>query len=1050
VSLLAVLGLPPFSHEDDAERGVLAALAMRRALGELGLRCEVGVSTGRVYCGIVGSELRREYTILGDSVNLAARLMQRASASVICDARTYALTRTQVEFGPAERLEVHGKAEPVEAHPPLRARPRAQREPEPERAEHGMIGRQAERRALDEALDACAAHQSRTVIISGEPGIGKSHLLGYLPPAAHARSVRLLIGGAEAIEQQTSYFAWRTPLAQLLGIDALADAEERRRSVCEQLRELANGPERAALLNDILRLDLPESDLTSQMTGEVRAANLQDLVAHLLRERARREPLALAIDDAHWLDSASWGLLAGVWRAVEPLLLVVLTRPLDQNAPVEYQRIATAPETRVLHLERMSPEDAVALVARRLGVRALPEAAAALIRARAEGHPFFSEELGFAMRDAGILEIRGEECTIAPGVRDLAAVDLPQTIEGIITTRIDRLTPPQQLALKVASVIGRTFRLDLLQSVYPVAEDRAELPAHVQALGVLDLTLLENSDPPAYAFKHAFTQQVAYDLMLFAQRQQLHRDIATSYETRGDSDLERLAPLLAHHWAAASAAEKAIHYLERSAAQALRSYANAEAIDFIHAALKHESELSAPVPPARRALWFSLLGQAEQAMGRLTEAREHLEASLACLGLPLTGSTLGLVRALLREGCRLLWNLRVPGVRPERPADVREPILLAAEGYERLFMIYFFADDGPRALLATLQAANLSERAGGTSAVRTRSFASLAVAVGSIPLHALARTLCRLATEAAGATGLAARGWVELALATYAGGIGDWNAMHRHSREALEIAERLGDRRRVEEATANIYLMRFIHAEFDLSENALWRRTLDSGVRRGVVQAQGWALAEWTFTLHATGQYEALAEPLERMRQLTERYPEEIDQVATLEAFSMLGHERLRRGERGAALDYATRGMELLRSMGPPSQYRNLPCTGYLTDIVLDLASAPPQGCDPEQLVQWCRELRSYFRAYTRTFPIGRPKLHFVEGKLAALRGQHRSAQRAFRRSVLAARALDMRYDEARALLAEAQVVDAGAARELESRARQVLCELGVSEALRG
>ena len=230
----------------------------------------------------------------------------------------------------------------------------------------------------------------------------------------------------------------------------------------------------------------------------------------------------------------------------------------------------------------------------------MPDEVAALIRERAEGNPFFSEELGYALRDSGVLLVADGDSRLAPNAR-LGALALPGNVEGVVHSRIDRLPPSQQLAVKVASVIGRAFAYRILHDVHPVATDTPRLRDDLTALARLDLTPLEAEHPElSYVFRHAITREVAYNLMLFAQRQGLHRAVAEWYERTYPDDLSRFYPLLAAHWtqvasdpgASDETIRTAIARVHLATEQAIRSYANSEATKH----LGTELELLARLP----------------------------------------------------------------------------------------------------------------------------------------------------------------------------------------------------------------------------------------------------------------------------------------------------------------------------------------------------------------------------------------------------------------------------------------------------------------------
>jgi hypothetical protein len=411
LTLIAVFGLPPLAHEDDPARATGAALAVQAALRELGVRCAIGLATGRAFCGAVGNEVHREYDVIGEVMNLAARLMQAAPDTILCDEPTHRAARSRLRFQDLPAISVKGKPAPITVYRPVEPA----RKPDGPRA---MLGRGDERAALAQRLQALEEGAGGLVVVEGEPGIGKSRLLADLLERAHAHGVRSLIGAGDAIEQATPYHAWRPIFADLLGLVGIDDVEERRRRVLARLQADPEKARLAPLLNSVLPLDLPDNELTAQLTGEVRADNTRQLLVQLLQSIAatpagRTEPLLLVLDDAHWFDSASWALARQVVVRVRPLLLVLATRPLVEPLPDDYRRLRQDLATEYLRLEPLSPQDTLALVCNRLGVRQLPEPVTALIQERAQGNPFFSEELAYALRDAGLIHIADGTCSIA-------------------------------------------------------------------------------------------------------------------------------------------------------------------------------------------------------------------------------------------------------------------------------------------------------------------------------------------------------------------------------------------------------------------------------------------------------------------------------------------------------------------------------------------------------------------------------------------------------------------------------------------------------------
>jgi len=587
--LYAALGAPE-AHEDDAERAVAAALALQKLPPHLDFitAVQIGVSRGRVRTGAYGSAKRRTYGALGDEVNLACRLMEAAPPGEIrCSQRIYRAIGKRWVLEPLPPVMVKGKQNPLPVYRPL-----GPVQGEKGHADRLLVGRRAEMELLTRLLTEVQSGERRVLFLEGEAGIGKSRLVDELARLAAQHGVVWLQGAAQSIEQQTPYRAWRDILASYFGLDEQMDLAERQRRVRSQVASV--GPaldERTPLLNDILRLDLAETGLTRSLESELRHKSLVTLVVDLLRAAtASGGAMALVLEDAHWLDSLSWELALAVARGLadQPLLLLLALRPLEGPLWAEYVAMTELEGAERLSMGAISPAETAALAAARLGLSpsALPSKVSNLVHERSGGNPFYAEELTLALRDSGAIDVADGLCTLRG---DLAPLDetVPDTVEGVVLSRIDRLPPEQQLTLKVAAVIGRSFLYRTLRDVHPQQVRGDVLLAHLEKLSELDLTPLETIEPElAYRFKHVITQQVTYDTLLFSQRRELHRAVAGWYEEVYAQDLSSYYPLLVHHWRRAEDVERERFYARLAGEQAAGQFASLEALTYLNRALE--------------------------------------------------------------------------------------------------------------------------------------------------------------------------------------------------------------------------------------------------------------------------------------------------------------------------------------------------------------------------------------------------------------------------------------------------------------------------------
>ncbi|MCB9133977.1 MAG: AAA family ATPase [Anaerolineales bacterium] len=1023
VMFVAVMGLPPFSHEDDPARGVRAALDMRASLEAMGWRSAIGITSGRVLAGTIGSEIRQEYNLTGDVVNLAARLMQAALKNVehgndiLCDAETYTLAKDQIAFETLTPVAVKGKGEPVAIFRPLRAAEHALRPPTQ------IVGRETERaRIADRLQTLLRGGQGGVIVLEGEAGIGKSRLVEDILRQAEAMGIAILTGAGDAIEQGTKYHAWRSVFRQVFGLDRGGDLTESQVLRVPQqqyiLAQLANDPELKPLiplLNDVLPLDLPDSDLTCEMEGEFRANKTREFLIRVLQNSVSQAPKLLVMEDAHWLDSTSWALTLAVAQYVKSLWLVLATRPLREDAPPVFRQVLALAGEDHLCLEPLSPNDVTQLVCQRLGVRSLPLPVATLIRERAEGHPFFSEELAYALRDAGYIEVQAGECCLAGDI-DLAAIPFPRTIEGIITRRIDRLSSEQQLAIKVASVIGRLFAVQILQAVFPVAEQKESLTEYVSVLEYRDLVIRESPAPDlVYLFKHIITQEVAYNMMLFSQKRELHRAVAEWYETSYATNLNPYFPLLAYHWTRAEGIEKAILYLSKAGEQAIRSYANQEALRFLTEAQslieKYPREGAKVVNEVMRARWRLQMGEAHLGLGNLHEAREHFEVGLALLGefVPYTNgqAALRFFQALLEQVRHRLNLAKFANKKPD-PLGIAPDLLQACE---RLGELYYYLNQTAKIIYYDLLLVNLGEAYGSTTEL-ARGYGNSTVLAGILQMHRLARYFRQQALTTSAQSGqLSALVGTRLTLGLYAGTIGAWEESKQYLLEGERASTQLGDLRRQGQNTT--VLIETLYHKGDFKEGITWGNRMEPAARqRADIQAVCYAVLGRAECYLALGEEDAGLADLEEVEHLVNETTL-ADANQKIYTYGLLSAVYARRGNWERAYTLALQASKAAAGMLPTSHFI---IEGYAGTVETFLRLAEQKetcGLSASQIATLPKETTQAMRrlqAFALTFPIGKPYLGRWRGLQRWLKGHAGQAHKAWEKSLVAAEALQMPY----------------------------------------
>jgi len=621
----------PIVHEDDAVRAVSAALEIQALPPELDFikTVQTGITHGRLWTGAYGGTMRRTYGVMGDDVNLAARLMQAAApGQILASQAVQQASANTFVWQDLPTIKVKGKAEPVTVFSPLRVRRRASDLREPEYA-LPLVGRTTELGLLQDKAALALQGQGQIVGITGEAGIGKTRLVAEAIRIARERQMIGYSGECESYGTHTSYLVWRPIWRAFFDLDPAWEIEEQIGALEHQLQRIdSNLTSRLPLLGAALNLTIPDNDLTRSFDAKLRKESLEALLVDCLRARAQESPLLLILEDCHWLDPLSHDLLEVVGHAVAdlPILMVMAYRPPEaqrlresRRERDERPRLSQLDHFSEIRLSDFTPQEAERLIALKLrqffGYETVaPAALVDRITARAEGNPFYIEELLNYLRDKDI----SPQDTPA-----LAVLDLPASLHTLVLSRLDQRTESQKITLRVASVIGRLFRAALLWGTYPELGPVERVKADLEALCRLDLTVPDSPEPElTYLFRHIVTQEVAYESLPYATRAMLHEQLAQYIERTFGGPLDQYVDLLAFHYERSQNAAKKREYLLKAGEAAQKDYANEAAIDYYQRLL--------PLLSAEEQVAVTLkLGEVLQLVGKWQTARERFEQAEA-------------------------------------------------------------------------------------------------------------------------------------------------------------------------------------------------------------------------------------------------------------------------------------------------------------------------------------------------------------------------------------------------------------------------------------
>ena len=624
-AILAFFGAP-IGHEDDPQRAVLAGLEILQAIGPyresvqkrwgIEFDVRVGINTGLVVVGEVGSDLRLEYTALGDAVNLAARMEQTAKPGTVrITDNTQRLIAPLFDFEDLGNIEVKGKAEPVQTFRVLASKMQPGRLRGIEGLESPLVGRERELSLLRDAVGSVREGRGQIVSLMAEAGLGKSRLVAEIRHSLETEgllgdeSTSLVWHEGRCLSYQTAmpYAPFISLLRSCFGLGAEERQDEGQyiqivASVNEvapaRVREIA--PYLATLLS-VQPLG-EDADLVQYLTPPQMRERVFNAMKIWIQELAAQRPLVLVFEDIHWSDTTSLDLLEELMPLTDSraLMLLALFRPQRQEPSWRFHETATRDFVHryaSISLEPLTEDDSRELVRNLLRIEGLPEKVRNLILLKAEGNPFFVEEVIRSLLDSGVVVRDGEHWR---ATRDIDDIAVPDSLTAVLTTRLDKLDETTKETAQTASVLGREFGLEMLKSIADRPEEAEGALTDLLRRGLIREA--SRAAEPTYIFKHALTHETAYQSLLLSVRRRLHLIAAERLEAAYPDRVNDIA----RHFVEAKAPVRAVPYLVKAGDAGARAYSTPEAMWYYTQAL--EALEDAGNPPEARAAFEGLGG----------------------------------------------------------------------------------------------------------------------------------------------------------------------------------------------------------------------------------------------------------------------------------------------------------------------------------------------------------------------------------------------------------------------------------------------------------
>ena len=712
--LMALFGVPN-AIENAPQQAINAAIEIRNRLTAFNeahdLRVPIvarsGINTGLVIAGEMGGRIKRDFTVMGDTVNLAARMRDVAPTGAIYVAsETYRYTKDAFDFRTLEPLSLKGKAQAVPTYEVLSETERAHRAPAggAERSiSSELVGRDDELQRLLGHVGQLTVGRGSIVSLIGEAGVGKSRITSEVLDRAAPEGVQALVGRSASTGANLSFHPFIDLLERWAGVAEDDDEQAQLAKLERAMLDVAvdTAAEQLPFVATLMGLRLPEE--AAARMRDIDGDALEKLIFKSVRELfvaiAERRPMLMILEDLHWADQSSLGLLDVLLRLAtdRAVMFLLVFRPDYQQ--VAEQTVAAAVEKYgdwydEIKLEPLSEQHAALLVENLLRIDDLPLSTRQLIIGKSEGNPFYIEEVVRTLIDQGAVEYVDGRYAVT---EKIDTVEIPGTIQDVIMARVDRLDESTRHVVQLASVIGRTFSYALIAEILERGghlddslgvrlEDLRERQILVQLQRQWEVTVRSRTvlDEIEYIFKHALAQQTIYESLLQKTKKELHGSVAYTIETVFTERVPDFYGMLAYHYSQAENDEKAEAYLFKAGEEAARSAASSEALNLFEEASRLYLVMHPDGgDPHKRMLLEKNIALAHWNKGNLSESIERFNSTLGFLGEKVPTNTVALYSRFATDFVTVLYQLYVRGISRRVPADLEHEKLVFDVIYDR-------------------------------------------------------------------------------------------------------------------------------------------------------------------------------------------------------------------------------------------------------------------------------------------------------------------------------------------------------------------------------
>ena len=774
--------------------------------------------------------------------------MNLAKETIICDITTYNNSQEKIEFNILESVSLKGKIGFFEIYSPIKEKGKD----DIYEFDSDVFGRNLEKNILKEAINDLLKNKTNiNILIQGEAGIGKSKLISYFMNLAKKINILLYLVSGDSIEKNTPYHSLKSIFKDIFDIKELKDKIKIQAKIKLFFEDNNISIKFLPLLNIVLDLTFPENDSTTHMLGEIRAFNINKLLSKIIFTKIEKKAFILVVEDVNLIDSFSWKVILTLKNQISSLMLVITSRVnknesynnvdklISDKIPDEYFNIAKKEQTKILNLDFLQFEDIINLIKKRLNNENIAQNILKFIMDKSNGHPLFSEALIDSLLEKNLIKLDNKTYVFVNN--NYEEIDIPNTIEGVLTEKIDRLTQSQQLILKISGIMGKSFKYKCLENIYPISDEKENLIFDLVQLEKQEIVSVESPFPELiYTFNHSLIYEVIYNMMLNEQRKIIHKNIALWYETNYIDNLDSFYPVILYHWLNSEDNLKIATYSIKIGEKYINNGSYKECIEYLDNAIKIIKENNLierfNFPYIQR-----LLGEAYYGLGDSYKSLEILEKAVSGFGFPIPNKkneNKELFKSILKQFFHRIGfysKIVIDDSNSEKNIKLKDKkykILESAKAYERLGQIYYLLSKKNISFYCSLFILNLMEEIGQEPQL-VRAYTNLSLTFNYLKLNFLSNIYKNKALESIkNSNHLPSIAWFYQITGLISIGKGNLLEAEKYLTKAIEKYEQFGDIRHKNETLGLLSFTKYFLGKYDDSI-LLSNESLNMASKRG-------------------------------------------------------------------------------------------------------------------------------------------------------------------------------------------------------------------------